>query len=299
MKSTLLNGIICAMVTPFDDQQKINLEATKNLIEQLLQNKINGIFILGTNGEFHVMSNEEKLSFADFVVQTVKHKVPVFVGTGSNSTQETIELSQKMEKIGVDALSIITPFLVPITQNELVEHYKRIAASVSIPVILYNIPKNTGISIAVESVTKLAQVKNIIGIKDSSGNIDNIINYIQATKEYDFSVLSGSDSLILKALKAGATGAIASTSNLLSKIDVGIYNDFCIGNMEEAEKKQQSIEKLRAVLKLGTVPSVIKRAVSLAGINVGPARYPVADISENIDKEIVKMLDSYGIKHVG
>lgn len=290
-----IEGIVCAMVTPMDAAQDINLEATQKLVDRLIENGIGGIFILGTNGEFHVLTNEEKLNFAREVVKMVKHRVPVFAGTGGNSTREVIELSRKMEKTGVDALAVITPFLVPISQHELAEHYKKVAASVALPIFLYNIPKNTGINISPEVAAELADVDNICGIKDSSGDINNIEGYIQAGQGKDFMVLSGSDSLILKALKLGAVGAVASTSNLLTKTDVAIFQEFKAGNIEEAQKNQDAIEKLRKVSKLATIPSVIKRAVTLSGIDVGDARLPVLPVPEEVNEQVKEMLRYYGM----
>lgn len=288
-----IKGIITAMVTPLDANQNINAATTKQLVEKLISKGVSGIFILGTNGEFHVLSDDEKIEFAKIVIAAVAKRVPVYVGTGGNSTKQAIELSRRMEKAGADALSVITPFLVPISQSELVEHYKKIAASVKLPILLYNIPKNTGINIDQKSVEELAKVKNIIGIKDSSGDINNIAGYIKAGEGQEFHVLSGSDSLILKALKIGAVGAIAATSNLLTGIDVAIYKNFVAGDFEAAQKNQDAIETLRAVLKLGTVPSVIKRSVTLSGIDVGPARCPVSVTTAEVDEKIKTMLTYY------
>ncbi|SEI81752.1 4-hydroxy-tetrahydrodipicolinate synthase [Propionispira arboris] len=290
-----LKGIITAMVTPFDENQNINQDAAQKLINKLINKGVDGIFILGTNGEFHVLNDDEKIDFTEMVVKVVNKRVPVYVGTGGNSTKHVIELSKRMEKVGADALSIITPFLVPIKQNELVEHYKCIAAKVNMPIVLYNIPKNTGINIAPESVRELARIENIVGIKDSSGDISNIEAYINVSKGEDFSVLSGSDSLILKALQIGATGAIAATSNLLTDIDVAIYRNFIKGDLVQAQKNQDEIEKLRTVLKLGTTPSVIKRAVTLSGINVGSARSPVSAVNAEIDEKIQETLTYYNL----
>lgn len=238
------------MVTPFDENQKINPLATKQLVNKLIDKGVDGLFILGTNGEFHTLSREEKLYFAKLVIDGVDKRIPVYVGTGGNSTVEVIELSKEMEALGADAISVITPYFLAPTQKELINHYKTIASSVDIPIILYNIPKNTGINLEFETVYELSKVSNISGIKDSSGNIENIKGYIEVTKGNDFSVLSGSDSLILKSLKLGAKGAIAATSNLLTEINVSIYKNFLKGNMEEAEKFQKDIDVLRGVLKL-------------------------------------------------
>ncbi|WP_251860819.1 4-hydroxy-tetrahydrodipicolinate synthase [Clostridium sp. Marseille-Q2269] len=290
-----IKGIIAAMVTPFDENHKINETATKQLINKLINSGVSGIFILGTNGEFHVLDQEEKINFAKLVIDEVAKRVPVYVGTGGNSTREVISLSKKMEELGADALSVITPYFVPPTQNELIGHYKAVAKSIKTPIVLYNIPKNTGINIDADTVKELAKVKNIIGIKDSSGKLENIESYIEASKGQDFSVLSGSDSLILKALKVGATGAIAATANLIADLDVSIYENYIKGDIASAEKAQENIENLRAVLKLGTVPSVLKKSVELAGIPVGSARPPVSEASEEAIDKIKEMLKYYNI----
>lgn len=289
-----IKGIITAMVTPFDENQKINPLATKELVNKLIDKGVDGLFILGTNGEFHTLSRDEKLYFAKLVIDEVDKRIPVYVGTGGNSTAEVTELSKEMEALGADAISVITPYFLAPTQKELINHYKTIASSVDIPIILYNIPKNTGVNLEFETVYELSKISNILGIKDSSGNIENIKGYIEVTKDNDFCVLSGSDSLILKSLKLGAKGAIAATSNLLTEINVAIYRNFLKGNIEEAEKFQKDIDVLRGVLKLGTVPSVLKKAVEISGILVGPARLPVMEINDDeVVEKIREMLRYY------
>jgi len=286
-------GIITAMVTPFDENQEINTTATKQLINKLINAGVDGIFILGTNGEFHLLTDDEKVTFAKLVIDEVNKRVPVYVGTGGNSTRQVIALSKKMEALGADALSVITPFFLVPTQEEVIKHYKAVAESVKIPIILYNIPKNTGMNLEPETVSELSKVKNIAGIKDSSGKIENIQSYIEASKGQDFCVLSGSDSLILKALEIGATGAIAATSNLLTELDVSIYQNFLKGDMGAAEKAQKDIDVLRGVLKLGTVPSILKKFVELSGIPVGPARLPVTEPNAEAVEKIKEMLNYY------
>ncbi|WP_110955568.1 4-hydroxy-tetrahydrodipicolinate synthase [Anaerosinus massiliensis] len=290
-----VKGIIVAMVTPFDENQNIDFQATRQLVNKLIDDGVYGIFILGTNGEFHVLNNQEKVEFAKCVIDEVKKRVPVYVGTGGNSTAEVIALSKQMEALGADALSVITPYFLVPSQEELIAHYKAVAAAVHVPIVLYNIPKNTGINIAVETVAQLAKVDNIVGIKDSSGNIDNIAGYIEAAKGEKFSVLSGSDSLILKALKIGAVGAIAATANLLTKNDVEIYENFINHRLEEAEKGQEKIEVLRSVLKLATVPSVLKKSLVLSNMPVGPCRLPVQEPKAEVIPKIKEMLAFYNL----
>ena len=290
----MLNGIITAMVTPFESSGNIDIKATEILIEKLIANGVQGIFVLGTNGEFHVIENDMKIKFAKKVVEIVANRVPVYAGAGGNSTDEVIKLGKQMIAVGVDALSVITPYFVSLKENELYNHYKMIAENLAIPIVLYNIPKNTGINLSFELVSKLSKISNIIGIKDSSGDINNIAGYIDNTSRDEFSVLSGSDSLILKALKIGATGAISATSNLLTTNNVEIYKQFIAGNLDKAEQWQQSLEEFRRILKYASIPSVLKQSLSLSGIEVGVPRLPVLPVTNpNDNQDIVNTIKNY------
>ncbi|PXY93921.1 4-hydroxy-tetrahydrodipicolinate synthase [Gilliamella apis] len=290
----MLNGIITAMVTPFESSGNIDIKATEILIEKLIANGVQGIFVLGTNGEFHVIENDMKIKFAKKVVEIVAKRVPVYAGAGGNSTDEVIKLGKQMIAVGVDALSVITPYFVSLKENELYNHYKMIAENLAIPIVLYNIPKNTGINLSFELVSKLSKISNIIGIKDSSGDINNIAGYIDNTSRDEFSVLSGSDSLILKALKIGATGAISATSNLLTTNNVEIYKQFIAGNLDKAEQWQQSLEEFRRILKYASIPSVLKQSLSLSGIEVGVPRLPVLPVTNpNDNQDIVNTIKNY------
>lgn len=288
-----LKGIITAMVTPFKNDQTINEEGTVALVNRLINKGVAGLFILGTNGEFHVMNQSEKQFFAKIVIKATAGRVPVYVGTGGNSTEEVINLSKEMAAVGATAISVISPYFIKLTEAELVNHYTKIANEVSIPIILYNIPKNTGINISPEALSILSCHPNIIGIKDSSGNLDNMIHYIETAKDQEFAVLSGSDSLILKALEIGATGAVAATSNVLTTNDVAIYNHWLAGELTEAQEMQASIEEFRRVLKFGTLPSVLKEAISIQGIEIGLPRLPVLPITVEQRTEVARVMANY------
>lgn len=274
--SMKMEGIITPIVTPFhrDEEQTINYDATKELINHLISHGVKGIFILGSNGEFHVLDEDEKVEFAKKVVEYVNHRVPVYVGTGCCSTKATVRLSKKMEEIGADALSVITPYFLKPTNDNLYAHYKEVAESVNIPIVLYNIPRATGCPLDPELVSRLADIENIQAIKDSSGELERLQAYAKITEEKDFQLLVGSDSKISYAYKLGASGAVAGTSNVI--VDVLVNLDKALRNNDEelANKLQKDIDVLRGVLKLGTVPSVMKRATELAGIaEIGPARW--------------------------
>ena len=293
-----MEGIITPIVTPFkrNASQEINYEATKELIDHLISHGVNGIFILGSNGEFHVIDEDEKIEFTKKVVEFVDKRVPVYVGTGACSTRATIRLSKAVEAAGADALSVITPYFLKPTDENLYNHYKEISESVNIPIMLYNIPKATGCPLNPELVERLADIPNIKGIKDSSGDVDNLKAYAEIAKRKDINLLVGSDSKISIAYDLGATGAVAGTSNVIVDTLVGLDKALRSGETELAEKLQKDIDVLRGVLKLGTVPSVMKRATELAGIaEIGPARKPVQELSAEDDEKIKEMLKYYNL----
>lgn len=296
--NTMFEGIITPIITPFhrDSEQRINYEACEKLIEHLIQKGVDGIFILGSNGEFHVIDEKEKIAFAKEVIRMVHHRVPVYVGTGCCSTQETIRLSKKMEELGADALSIITPYFLKPTEDELYEHFKEIAEHVNLPIVLYNIPKATGCNLSAEVVNRLADIENIKAIKDSSGNEDTLKAYCEISKHKDMKVLIGSDSKISMGYQCGATGAVAGTSNVITDVLVKLDKALREGDRLLAEKLQKDIDVLRGVLPLGTVPSVMKRAVELANIcESGDARKPVGACTSEDDEKIKEMLSYYGL----
>lgn len=193
-----INGIITAMATPLTEEGPVNVEGVNQLVNHLINGGVSGLFVLGTNGEFYSLSKEQKLSLAKAAVDAADGRVPVYAGVGGINTEEVISLAKEMKPIGVTALSVITPFLIQLTQDELIEHYEKVADSSPLPVLMYNIPANTKLNLEPVTVAKLAKHPNIVGIKDSSGDLDQMEEYLNVTKDEDFSVLVGSDSRILK-----------------------------------------------------------------------------------------------------
>ncbi len=292
-------GVIVPIVTPFnrDDKQSINYDAGEKLVEKLIAEGANGIFTFGSNGEFFVCSAEEKIAFSKFVIEKVAGRVPVYVGTGACSTAEAIEMSKQAEAIGADALSVINPYFMGISDDQLKNYFAMVAESVNIPVMLYNIPKCTGKNISPEVVAEVAKIDNVKGVKDSSGNMDNLQGYIDAAKGNDVDVLVGSDGKISAAHAMGAAGAVAGTANLITKVVCDLWKALDAGYTAEAEHLQAEIEPIRDVLHLGSTPQTLKRSLELAGYEVGPARYPVTEVGEGIDEKCIAMLDHYGIAH--
>lgn len=291
-----IDGIITPIVTPFldDEDQSIDFNALEVHINQLIKKGVSGIFVLGSNGEFHVLSHEEKIQLIKQTVKIVNGRVPVFAGTGGCSTRETVELSLQAEKLGADALSIIPPYFFQPSEEELYQHYKKITDQVSLPIILYNIPKTVGYSLSPNLVSRLATLPSIVGIKDSSGQLDLIDAYVEISKGQDFSLLIGSDSKISYAYNKGAKAAIAGTSNLITEVIVSLWKSLESKDEVNATRLQEEIEPLRSVMKLGTVPSVLKSAIGRAGIaHVGPARRPVQKPSQGVEEAIDQMLRHY------
>ena len=295
-----IEGIITPIVTPFnrDATQSINYVATEKLINHLINHGVNGIFILGSNGEFHVIDDDEKIEMTKQVVSIVGGRVPVYVGTGCCSTRATMRLSRTVETVGADALSIITPYFLKPTDENLYMHYKTIAENVNIPIVLYNIPKSTGCPLSAEVVERLADIENIQAIKDSSGDVETLEAYAAICKRKQLKLLVGSDSKISIAYKLGASGAVAGTSNVIVETLVELDKALRGGNDDKAQQLQKDIDVLRGVLNLGTVPSVMKRATELAGIaEVGPARLPVQELTKGDDEKIREVLQYYNLLH--
>jgi 4-hydroxy-tetrahydrodipicolinate synthase len=295
------SGIIPALVTPLDGQGNLMENSLKKIIDYTLEAGVHGVFILGSTGEIYGLTDKQKQRVMEVTVEHVNGRVPVYAGAGEITTNNSIKTAQMAEKVGgISALSVITPYFVSPTQDELIEHYTTIANSVKTPIILYGCDGRAHNSIMPETALKLSEVENIIGIKDSSGSSERMDKYLELTKnKEDFSVLCGIDTLIYHGLVNGTKGAIASSANIAPKISVGIYNAFMSGDLKKAEELQSKLIPLRNAYALATFPGLIKEAVQLVGIDVGVALKPVGAISnENREKltQVLKDLEVYNVK---
>ena len=276
-----IKGIIVPILTPMHEDETVNYEELVNQIERLIAAGVHGIFVFGTNGEGYILDEEEKAEIIRVAVKAVNGRVPVYAGTGCVSTRDTIRMSRKAKELGADVLSIITPSFAAASQEELIQHYETVANAVDMPILLYNIPVRTGNALAPATVQKLSQVANIVGAKDSSGNFDNILQYIEKTRGGDkpFTVLSGNDSLILWTLLAGGKGAIAGCANVFPHTMVSIYEKFNAGDLEGARRAQDSIRPFRDIFKFGNPNTIVKTAVKELGYPVGLCRAPFNSLS--------------------
>lgn len=286
-----LKGIVVPIVTPMNEDESINTDELRRQVDRQIEAGIHGIFPFGTNGEGYILNFDEKKLVLQTVIDQVAGRVPVYAGTGCISTKETIEQCKMAMDCGADVLSVITPSFAKASQHELIVHYETVAKAVpEAPIVLYNIPARTGNALAPETVAELAKIDNIVGAKDSSGDWTNLSAYIELTKDMDFAVLSGNDSLILKALQAGAKGAIAGCANVYPKNMVGIYENFKKGDLEAAQKCQDAVAPLRACFKYGNPNTVVKTAVNLLGYPVGKCRAPFNYLPEEGIEALKKTL---------
>ena len=285
MKTSDIRGIIPPILTPMldDEEQSVNYNELRNQVERLLKGGVHGLFPVGTNGEAYILSLKEKEEILETVIEQVKGRVPVYAGTGCVSTAETIRMSKIAQKLGADALSVITPYFAAASQKELYDHYVAVAKAVDLPIILYNIPPRTGNKLLPETVQALCRdVENIVGAKDSSGDIENLKAYIRLTKELDkeVAILAGNDGAILTCLKEGGSGGIAGRANIWPNALASIYDRFAAGDLEGAQQAQDAISALQTVFRFGNPNTIIKKAVALLGYPVGDCRAPFNYVPE-------------------
>ncbi len=287
-------SLLTAMVTPFDRQQRVNHEQVAKLAKQLTDRGSDGLVITGTTGESPTLSNEEKLRIYDTVVRAVKGKTKVIAGTGCNSTLSTIETSKKAEEIGVDGLMLVVPYYNKPPQEGLYLHFKSVAEAVSLPIILYNVPGRTAVNLSAATTLKLAEIDNIVAVKEASGNLEQV-TYICKGAPEGFDVYSGDDSLTLPVLSVGGKGVVSVASHLVGLEMKAMINSFFEGKIEAAVKKHQHLMPLFKALFVITNPIPVKAALNIAGIDVGRTRLPLSDMPESMAAELLDLLKSYGI----
>jgi len=275
----MIRGAYTALVTPFKNE-KVNYEKLGELIEFQIANDIDGIVICGTTGESSTLTDKEKKKVIKYTVETVNGRVPVIVGTGTNDTRHTIELSKYAERVGANGLLIVTPYYNKTTQKGLIEHYKAIADSVTIPVIIYNVPSRTGLNILPDTVATLAQHENIVGIKEASNNFSQILELISKVPA-SFSVMSGNDDTIVPLLSLGGSGVISVLSNVFPKDVHTICEAYLKGDIKYAKDLQLKYAEFIKLLFKEVNPMPVKDALNILGFNVGTCRLPLTDVLED------------------
>jgi 4-hydroxy-tetrahydrodipicolinate synthase len=290
-----LKGIIPPVATPMQANEDLDLPRLKWFLDHLIGQGVHGVFVLGTNSEFYALDEREKQEVIATTVAHVRKRVPVFAGTGAESTREAVRLTKMAEKEGVDGVSVITPYFVSPSQQEIYDHYRRVAENTALPVILYNNPGTCGgVKIDVDTVARLAQIPNIVGIKDSSGDLQNTNELIRVAPE-GFSVLQGRDTLIYQALIFGARGSVPATANVAPRLVVDIYEAAIRGDHAAAQAAQRRLNPVRLSLTLGTAPGGVKAALALLGMSIGPSRAPVAPLPPDKQQKMRAALQEAGL----
>jgi 4-hydroxy-tetrahydrodipicolinate synthase len=283
LKTKDIKGIITAIITPFKEN-RVDKKAYKNLIDMQIKAGINGVVPCGTTGESATLDFDEHEMMIDYTLELVDHKMFVIAGTGSNNTKEAIRLSKHAQKAGADAILTITPYYNKPTQNGMYEHFRAIAESVDIPVILYNVPGRTGVNMLPETVARLSEIKNIIGIKEATGSLQQVTETMKVCRE-GFIILSGDDFTALPSIAIGAKGVISVTSNIVPDKMVEMYKAYEKGDMKKAIAINLELWPLHNAMFIESNPIPVKAAAHLMGWITDEIRLPLTPLSgANLNK---------------
>lgn len=291
---SIFTGSGVAIVTPFQNNE-VNYEVLKELIEWHIENETDSIIICGTTGESSTMSDTERKEVIKFTVDTVGKRIPVIAGSGTNNTAYSVELSKYCEEVGVDALLVVTPYYNKATPSGLQKHYEAIAGSVNIPIILYNVPGRTGLNLTAAVVKNLSQIKNVVAIKEASGDISQVAEIARLCGD-DIDIYSGNDDMIVPLLSLGGKGVISVVANILPKDTHDLVTHFLSGNTEKARKLQLKMNGLINSLFIEVNPIPVKTAMNLMGMNSGELRLPLTEMTKNNLDTLISEMKNYGIK---
>lgn len=290
----MFEGAMTAMVTPFDKEGKVDEEGLRENVRFQIKKGIHGLVPVGTTGECATLSYEEHNRVVDVVVDAAKGKVPVLAGTGSNSTWEAIMLTKHAKEVGADGALLVVPYYNKPTQAGLYQHYKRIAEEVDLPQVIYNIPSRTGLNMLPETMAKLAKVKNIVGVKEASGDLKQIARIIELAGK-EFSVISGDDSLTLEIMKLGGVGIISVTSNLVPDKIAKMVDSFRSGDVQTAKRINDELAPLFKALFIETNPGPAKMAMNWMGMAAGGLRLPLVEPEPENQEKLRKVLVDMGL----
>lgn len=291
VQTDFLKGIIVPVVTPFEADETIDDRALRVMTDYLILAGVHGLFPAGSQGEFFALSTEEKMHVMDVVIAQSNNRVFVMPNTGGVTTRESVALSRHAEDAGADAISVITPYFIRPTQDELYDFFAAIAEAVDLPVLAYNNPGRTGVDIAPETMARLAtDYSNLVGIKDSSGDLTHTLEYVRLCPD-GFRTFMGRDTLIYAGVNNGCVGAVAATANVVPELVVGIYEAAVAGDHARALALQRQLAPLRVAFGLGTFPVVVKEALEMQGrIPNGAARRPVSRLTDEARAELRRIL---------
>ncbi len=290
-----LRGVITALVTPFDQRDRLDEEALERLVEFQIQSGVHGLNPCGTTGEHPLLSMDERRRIAEVTVKAARGRVPVYVQTGTPSTEMTLALTRHAQEIGANAATIVTPYYYRYSDTDLVEHYARVAADVpGFPILLYNIPQHTGNNLTPAVVAAIAErCPNVVGIKDSSGNLQPVLDMVPL-RDHRFAIAEGSDGLILAALTGGVQASVSGNANVLPELFVALFQAFWRGDLPAAQQAQARIQHVRRILRDGDL-ALFKALLARRGLPVGSVRPPLAKATDRDVQACIKELESHGV----
>ncbi|MDC2864634.1 MULTISPECIES: 4-hydroxy-tetrahydrodipicolinate synthase [unclassified Bacillus (in: firmicutes)] len=283
--------IATAMVTPFDKNGNIDFAKTTKLVNYLIDNGTTSIVVGGTTGESPTLTSEEKVALYHHVVSVVDKRVPVIAGTGSNNTHASVELTKKAEEVGVDAIMLVAPYYNKPSQEGMYQHFKMIAESTKLPIMLYNVPGRSIVQISVDTVVRLSQIPNIVAIKDAGGDVLTMTEIIEKTDD-DFAVYSGDDGLTLPAMAIGAKGIVSVASHVIGNEMQDMIVAFQTGDMKTAQTLHQLLVRVTNALFMAPSPTPVKTALQIVGLDVGSVRLPLLPLTEAERTQLLEVIQS-------
>jgi 4-hydroxy-tetrahydrodipicolinate synthase len=289
-----LEGIVAAMVTPFNDDESLNESGLRMVVRFLVERGVQGLFPAGSQGEFYALTADERRRVLDITLEAAENRVFVMAHVGAITTREAVALARQAEAAGADAVSAITPFFIVPSQDELYRHYMDLTAAVSLPVLGYNNPARTGVNLLPATAARLARdAPNFAGVKDSGGDLTQFAEYIRLCPP-DFRAFMGRDSLIFAGLAHGAAGAVAASANVVPELVVSIYDAAWARDFSRARELQRLLSPLRLAFDLGTFPVVVKEAMQVIGLPAGPTRGPVGVLGYKAREKLREVLEQVG-----
>ncbi|WP_156292080.1 4-hydroxy-tetrahydrodipicolinate synthase [Oceanobacillus salinisoli] len=288
-------NVLTAMVTPFEQGGEIDFEATRGLVNYLIANGSDGLVVAGTTGESPTLTHNEKLDLFKFVVEVVGGRVPVIAGTGSNNTKESIELTMEATEIGVDGIMLVAPYYNKPSQEGMYQHFRAIAESTKLPVMLYNIPGRSVVNMEPSTIIRLSQVENIVSVKEASGDLDSVAEIISNTPD-DFSVYTGEDSLTLPTLAVGGTGVVSVVSHIIGNEMQDMVTSFRKGEVSYAAGIHRHILPIMKALFAAPSPTPVKEALNHIGVQVGGVRLPLVPLNDTERAALYQVINVYETK---
>jgi 4-hydroxy-tetrahydrodipicolinate synthase len=289
-----LEGIVVAMVTPLNEDESLNEEELRTIVRFLVERGVHGLFPAGSQGEFYALTADERQRVLEVSLESAEGQVFVLAHVGAVTTGEAVALACHAETTGADAVSAITPYFVKPSQEELYRHYMALASAVSLPVLAYNNPARTGVNLLPATAARIARdALNFAGIKDTAGDLAQFSEYIRLCPP-GFRAFMGRDSLIYAGLAYGAAGAVAASANVVPELAVSIYDAVAAGDYARGRELQRLLAPLRLAFDLGTFPVVVKEAMRMIGLPVGPARQPVGSLTDEARDRLQDVLEQVG-----